>query len=456
MSEIYVYLGPTLAEGDAKAELDAVFLPPVSEGDIYRLWRRRPRIVGIVDGYFERVPAVWHKEIMWIMERGVHVFGAAAMGALRAAELGTFGMRGVGWVYQAFRDGTLDRDDEVAVRHGAAEDGYRTRSEAMVNIRRTLQAAHQQDVISGATRDVLIATGAELFYHDRNWPGLLGAGAARGADAAELTALRRWLPAGRIDQQADDAVAMLREIRSFLATDPAPQQVSWTMANTTRWDTAKRHATGIMHRDGTASSGPMLESILDEIRLLGPGAFETARSHALLRLFAADFAEREGMTVDGQRQQEAVAEFRTRNGLEQGDELARFLAANDLSADDFERLIVADEMVSWACEQAEWEALDDILSCLGMRGDYARLMTRAQGKLNHQRRHSGQETAPANAARCEQAAIRWYFADGRGTAVPEDLTGYAQSSGFPDEPAFRKAVMHEYQYVCADGDGHRC
>jgi hypothetical protein len=448
MSEIYVFVGPTLAEGDVRAELDTVCLPPVSEGDIYRLWRRRPRVIGIVDGYFERVPAVWHKEIMWIMERGVHVFGAAGMGALRAAELDTFGMRGVGWVYQAFRDGTLDRDDEVAVGHGATGDGYRARSEAMVNIRRTLRAARQQDVISDATRDLLTVAGAGLFYYDRNWPALLEAGAARRADAAELTALRRWLPAGRIDQQADDAVAMLREIRCFLATGPAPQQVSWTMANTARWDAAKRRATGIMNGDGADSSEPMLESILDEIRLLGPGAFETARSHALLRLFAADFAEREGMTVDGERQREAVAGFRVRNGLEQGTELARFLAANGLSADDFERLVAADEMVSWACEQAEWEALDDILSCLRMRGDYARLVTRARGKLDHQGRQGGQETTPADATRREQAAIRWYFAGERGTTVPEDLAGYAQSSGFPDEPAFRMAVMHEYQYVC--------
>jgi hypothetical protein len=453
MSEIYVFLGPTLAEADARAELDAVFLSPVSEGDIYRLWRRRPRVIGIVDGYFDLVPAVWHKEIMWIMERGVHVFGAAGMGALRAAELDAFGMRGVGWVYQAFKDGTLDRDDEVAVKHGAAKDRYRAGSEAMVNIRQTLQAAHQQDIISDATHDVLMVAGAELFYRDRSWPGLFEAGAARGADAAELGALRRWLSGGRIDQQADDAVAMLREIRSFLATDPAPQQVNWTMANTARWDVARRRA-GFMPSDGRDGSELMLDSVLDEIRLLGPGAFETARSHALLRLFAANFVEREGMMVDEERLQDAIAGFRMRNGLEQGAELTQFLATNDLSADDFERLVAADEMVSWACEQAGWDALEDILNGLRMRGDYARLVTRARGKLSCQWRQSSQETAAADADRCEQAAIGWYFADERGTTVPEDLAGYARSSGFPDELAFRQAVLHEYQYVCG-GDRHR-
>jgi hypothetical protein len=116
MNEIYVFLGPTLTEKEARAELDAVYLPPAAAGDVYRLWRRRPRAIGIVDGYVERVPAVWHKEIMWMMERGVHVFGSAGLGALRAAELDSFGMHGVGWVYQAFRQEALDRDDEVAVR----------------------------------------------------------------------------------------------------------------------------------------------------------------------------------------------------------------------------------------------------------------------------------------------------------------------------------------------------
>ena len=70
---------------------------------------------------------------------------------------------------------------------------------------------------------------------------------------AELRALHRWLPAGRIDQQADDAVAMLQDMRGFLATIPAPQQVPWTIGNTTSWETAKRHA-GRMAADGAAGS----------------------------------------------------------------------------------------------------------------------------------------------------------------------------------------------------------
>jgi hypothetical protein len=157
---------------------------------------------------------------MWMMERGIHMFGSAAMGALRAAELASFGMHGSGWVYQAFLDGTLDRDDEVAVRHAAAGDGYRPLSEAMVNIRRTLAAARHHGVISAATARTLTASGTAMFYQDRNWPDLIEAAGAAGADAAELDALTRWLPDSQVAQQADDARAMLAEMRGFLTTGP--------------------------------------------------------------------------------------------------------------------------------------------------------------------------------------------------------------------------------------------
>ena len=53
-------------------------------------------------------------------------------------------------------------------------------------------------------------------------------------------------------------------------------------------------------------------------------------------------------------------------------------------------------------------------------------------------------------ARAEQAAIQWYFARRRDTAVPDDLAGYARSCGFPDEQAFRAAVRREHWYVRPD------
>src|ERR1700728_3217539 len=82
--------------------------PPVRQGDLYLAALSRPAIIGVADGYFEIMPTVWHKEILWAMAQGIHVYGAASIGALRAAELDAFGMRGIGGIYQDLRDGGLE------------------------------------------------------------------------------------------------------------------------------------------------------------------------------------------------------------------------------------------------------------------------------------------------------------------------------------------------------------
>src|ERR1700693_6209837 len=134
---VYVFVGPTISPEEAGGELEAVYLPPAAEGDVYRVTLKRPQAIGIIDGYFQSIPTVRHKEILWAMSRGIHVFGSASIGALRAADLVAFGMVGGGAIFEAYRDGVLEDDDEVAVAHALAENCYRTGSDAMVNIRAT-------------------------------------------------------------------------------------------------------------------------------------------------------------------------------------------------------------------------------------------------------------------------------------------------------------------------------
>src|SRR5205814_1005092 len=114
---------------------DATYLPPVACGDVAALLPRAPAAIGIVDGFFDERPAVFHKEILHALARGVRVFGASSMGALRAAELHGFGMQGVGRIFEAFRSGELEDDDEVAVVHGDAGIAFAPTSDAMVNLR---------------------------------------------------------------------------------------------------------------------------------------------------------------------------------------------------------------------------------------------------------------------------------------------------------------------------------
>ena len=119
---IYVFAGPTISHKEIKQHIDCVCLPPVCHGDILQLLEAKPIAIGIIDGYFEGAPSVWHKEILYALDQGVHVFGSSSMGALRAAELYPFGMKGVGQIFQWYKEGLIDADDEVAVLHGPEED----------------------------------------------------------------------------------------------------------------------------------------------------------------------------------------------------------------------------------------------------------------------------------------------------------------------------------------------
>lgn len=184
-----VYVGPTLpAEQVRKLLPEATVMPPAAVGDILRAAKKRGiDRIAIIDGYFEGMAAVWHKEILVAIERGIEVWGAASMGALRAAELHAFGMRGVGTIYQWYKRGVITADDEVAVAHLPAEYGYRATSDALVNIRYSLKD-HKR-------REALLAQARATFYRERSW-----------------TKLGTGLPLG--DLKANDATALLRRLRS--------------------------------------------------------------------------------------------------------------------------------------------------------------------------------------------------------------------------------------------------
>ncbi|KAA0678891.1 TfuA-like protein [Azospirillum brasilense] len=237
---LYVFLGPTLPRAGASRILDATYLPPVAQGDVIRLCERRPRAIGIVDGYFENIPSVWHKEILHAIHQGVAVFGSSSMGALRAAELHPFGMIGVGAVFEAFRDGRLEDDDEVAVIHGPAELGYPGLSEAMVNIRRTLADAAQEGIVPAATARRLEAIAKALPYRERGYGRVLRLAAAEGLPEEELADFRHWLPNGRIDQKREDALDLLQTMRRWAAGGGRAPEARFHFEHTVLWDRALR------------------------------------------------------------------------------------------------------------------------------------------------------------------------------------------------------------------------
>jgi hypothetical protein len=224
----YVFLGPSLPIDEARSILDAVYLPPAAVGDVYRLARDgRPPRIAIIDGYFERMAAIWHKEILFALESRIAVYGAASMGALRAAELAPFGMVGVGRIFAAFRRGALTDDDEVAVAHLPAEHGFAPVSTALVDLRAGLARARRLGTLAAPLEARLIALGKARFYRERTWPQLVA-----DARAARIPA-RALQDAAPLPAKAADARALLR----LLARTPElrPPRPTWRLARTFFW-----------------------------------------------------------------------------------------------------------------------------------------------------------------------------------------------------------------------------
>lgn len=240
--KLVIFSGPTLDAAAGRKEIDAEFLPPAAQGDVYLAARARPGAIGIVDGYFDSKASVSHKEILWAMAQGVHVLGAASMGALRACELASFGMVGVGAVHDAFARGELTADDEVAVAHASAEEGYRATSEAMVNIRATLRAAVGAGAVTAAAGERLERIAKGLFYPDRCYPILLARAAEEGVSAGELDALRRFLREGRVDQKRLDALALVQVMRERFAGGVEPMRVRYHFEPTDAWEHIRERA----------------------------------------------------------------------------------------------------------------------------------------------------------------------------------------------------------------------
>lgn len=239
---IYIFAGLTITAAEGRPVLDAVYLPPARQGDVYRVAQGRPQAIGLIDGLFDQQPAVRHKEILWAMAAGVHVFGAAGLGALRAAELTAFGMEGVGHIFTAYQHGNLDADDEVAVAYSQCGEDYQPRSVALVDIRATLAVAQEAGIITAASQAALTQLAKSLYYPQRTYSRLLDLAASAGLATGEVEALAAWLPRHQVSQQRADALSLLKVMSECLARGMAPKQVRYHFEHTVFWEQAIQRA----------------------------------------------------------------------------------------------------------------------------------------------------------------------------------------------------------------------
>jgi len=214
-SDVVIFLGPTISAAEAREHLDAQYLPPAGCGDVVRaVVDYDPSTIALIDGVFAQSPAVRHQEILWAMSKGIRLYGAASMGALRAAELGPFGMMGHGLIFRWYRRNVLADDADVTVPIAPPEMGSKGMGEALFDIRMTLKRAERGGIIERGVRLQLEELSRSLHFMNRSFRKLMSIADAHVGQIDQLGHLKEWLRNGFVAQKRTDAVSLLKYLSS--------------------------------------------------------------------------------------------------------------------------------------------------------------------------------------------------------------------------------------------------
>jgi hypothetical protein len=172
-----IFLGPSLSHEKARKILEADYRPPARKGDFLRLAAglaggSNANIVGLVDGLFlQDYPPTPIEVYQLAVKKNMLLVGAASLGALRAVELEKFGMVGIGKIFELYKKGKIDADDEVAVTFVPGEQILQ--SEAMIDIRFNLFIAQRRGIINEVTKKAIIIVGKSTYFPHRNYDHII-------------------------------------------------------------------------------------------------------------------------------------------------------------------------------------------------------------------------------------------------------------------------------------------
>ena len=217
-----VFLGPSLGRSEARGICpDAEFRPPICFGDLYALSCDTPGQVLIVDGVFHDSTPVWQREILQLLQAGWQVLGASSMGALRALELEPYGMIGLGTVFEWYRSGLIEGDDEVALLHGVEEMDYKPLTLPLVDVRYVLMGLGADGVMGAQQVSDILSEFKCSGHESRTRSALLALVQAHNGDVA---AVRERLSDSSEGLKARDARLALRVLAGDLALPAAVER----------------------------------------------------------------------------------------------------------------------------------------------------------------------------------------------------------------------------------------
>ena len=208
---IIIFTGPSLNHAEAMEILDADYRPPIKRGDITAALNDNPDIIGIIDGVFHQQPAVSHREILDALKKGVTVVGGASMGALRASELDDFGMIGIGYVYNQYKNGHIESDDDVAIVINPIN--LEQLSDSLVSMEYNFKMMLDEGIISEEEFNKLFETAKSIFYPNRTYNLVF-----KDVDIGfvKIEEIKKFLDEHGIDIKRQDAIDVVKYIKNII------------------------------------------------------------------------------------------------------------------------------------------------------------------------------------------------------------------------------------------------
>jgi hypothetical protein len=331
VEKILVYLGPSLSLKRAREILpDAIYHPPAKQGDIVTdLVQISPSIIILIDGVFHANLSVWHKELVYALQYpGLKaVYGAASMGALRAAELDWIGMIGIGQIYEWYRDGVTEDDSEVALNYASRETSegplYHALSVPLADIRAGVEHYKRefpdQDVARSAQGFFEVMR--EVHYTERT-PKF----------CEETWGHAHGVSFPRIAQKEIDAFQALIDFRQY---QPDPKQ-QLSPENLSRFFQA------LYERDRRIriKGAEIPQQHIDAYVLLHHPEYERICWDAANQELALMLCDHLLVTVSIEDVERENSRFQQRSGIETPSDFSPYLSANGWTRHEYDRLII--------------------------------------------------------------------------------------------------------------------
>ncbi|SMF37858.1 TfuA-like protein [Pseudobacteriovorax antillogorgiicola] len=182
MSKTHIYSGTSIQI--ASSSDDIVVHPPIARGCLRESrFKCNDRIL-IIDGFFHQKEAVDLTEIRRLIGIGVSIAGASSMGALRAVEAQSLGMKGFGHIYRWIRRQIIV-DDEI-VAQLVDPRNFQPITFALVDVIYALRTLKYRKLIDFRQYSELVSVVSERHYTERDLDMLRTAMRKVGADQEML------------------------------------------------------------------------------------------------------------------------------------------------------------------------------------------------------------------------------------------------------------------------------